>query len=316
MTESANTIRTSKLMYDGKTKLFGQNVTPGMMGSEFLCKISELVEKLFTDAQFDCIDLEKDLGITCPDPNKTKQCIVIEYLIQGLTDANAAISVFTKSLQIIKTSIGLLKDEKVKVRSAGSSGYLEDIFEGPANTITFSNNKVTFSGFMPVGARARISASRVGDFDSTGKGKVGTDLWGWAINNGNNGVRNLLGVFSMNTDTLLNADQTGGASSFTVLKENIKTFSLPISGTIGNALENNVKFQIQIAKRNKCFGLFSCRDVLVPDPGADATYDTNAKNFQHSHTYNLAANHLNTTPTPIPLIPAHIKEIPIERIIP
>lgn len=311
----ANTSKTSGLIYDMDKKLFGEQVSKGTPMNDILCIMDKLFEAAFKGVNIECIDLET-LGIKCEDTTKTKQCQVIEYLISGLTTANATMNTLSTVFQQVKSSIGSFNDEKVKITATGKVGYLADHFASNApDTIKYINDQVIFYGLVPVGFRGSVARNRLGDFDSTGKGKIKTDLWGWAINNGNNGTVSLLGYFPMYTDDINNSNITGGSINFTITAANIKTFAIPVTGTISEALDNDVKFKININAMNKCFGLGSCRKVLVPEPGADATYESDAKNFRHTHAFNLAATHTNPTPTPIDLIPRHIKVIPIERII-
>lgn len=311
----ANTTKTSKLVYDMDKNLFGEQVKKGAPMNDILCVMDKLFEAAFKGLNVDCIDLES-LGIKCSDPSKTKQCQIIEYLVAGLTTANSTMNSLQTVFQQVKTSIGTFADEKVKIDTAGKAGYLSEFFSTNApDTIKYINDKLIIRGLVPVGFRGTVSRNRLSDFDTTGKGRVATDLWGWAINNGNNGLINLLGVFPMYTDDVTKSDITGGSVNFTISASNIKTFSIPVTGTITEALENDVKFKINIGARNKCFGIGGCRLVLVPEPGADATYTTESKNFKHTHAFNLASAHTNPNPTPIDLIPKHIKVIPIERII-
>lgn len=310
--------RTSDLQYTGGKSLLLNNVKDGDKFNDLLFVLDKAIETLFKNDALDCINL-KDLGIDCPDKNKTKACIIMEWLTANLQTNSKSIATLTGVLNTIQTSVGNLADEKVKVKAAGTSGYLESIISGPTTAISFENNKINFTGFIPVGARATINKNRLVDFDATGKGKIGTDLWGWAMRNGNNGLKNVMGHFPMFTDNIANADIIGGSKDFTISKDNIQTFSIPVSGTIAEALENNVKFKVGYKHYRSFDGVNSGASKPIKDIKSntgDVDWFTDPANFKHSHGFNLKVDHTNANPTPISLLPLHIKEIPIERIIP
>lgn len=305
--------KTSEIAYRSAKKLFGNNVVDGMPLNDVFCVISELMDNLFKEIGYDCIDLKK-LGIECLDENADKKCIILNWLIDGILDFREDITNILIKIQLLQTTIGLLKDEKVKVRAAGVAGYLENIIKGPAGSVVFSDNDVTFMGFVPIGFRGTINANRVSDFDATGKGKADTDLWGWAIGNGNNGTVNQLGLFKQNTSDILLADTIGGLAEFTIDKNNIKTFTLPVTGLINDGLENGVKFKFDAT--NNLNGGPRSKGFASNHTGSVSEYETKPANLKHTHTFTLNASHTNPNVVPIPLIPRHIKEIPIERIIP
>lgn len=313
----ANGIKTSAIVYDGQKVLFGNNVKKGMPFYEVMCVISSLMEQLYANDLLECIDL-KDLGITCPDKDKSKACIITEWITSNILATNITLATLVQNIQILQTGIGLLKDEKVKVRAAGNSGYLESIIDAPGSAVTFDDNQVHFLGFVPIGTRATINRNRLPDFDNTGKGKLGTDVYGWAIRNGNNGLSNVFGLFQMFTDSLANAETTAGTDSFTVKKDNIESFTMPVTGIIQDALQNNVKFKVGFS-HHRSFDGKDGPDHPLKDSFAysgDQEWFTWPANFKHSHAFNLTVTHTKPAPTPIALLPRHIKEIPIERIIP
>lgn len=238
----------------------------------------------------------------------------MDWLVRNVKANTTSIGTLTTVLQTIQTNIGQLNDEKVKVRAAGVTNYLENIIEAPNSSIIFTDNKISFTGFVPIGTRMTVNANRIGDFDVTGKGKVATDLWGWALRNGNNGLDNAMGKFLQYTENLLNADLPGGKKEFSIVKANISSFALPVTGIITDALEDNVKFKFT-GTNNKNGGPRE-NGFASNHSGGESEYETQPRNFKHSHGFNLAASHNNPNPEPIPLIPEHIKEIPIERIIP
>jgi hypothetical protein len=309
--------RTSDLRYNGKETLIHGNIKTNDPFHKVLCAISQSLDILHKNDLLDCIDL-KTLGITCPDDSKSKICVIMEWVTATLLTNSKSLATLSGSLNTIMTSIGQLNDSKVKVKDAGTANVLANLIDAPNSAVQFSDNKVSFYGFVPVGARTTVNKNRLSDFDSTGKGKPGTDLWGWAIRNGQNGLANALGHFPMYTDSVNNADTKGGAASFTVSKDNIATFSIPVSGTITEALQNDMKFKIGYL-HVRSFDGASGIDKPVKDrrvDGNDQEWFTPGYNFKHTHGFNLTAAHTKAQPTHIELIPLHIKEIPIERIIP
>lgn len=309
----ASPYKTSEIDYNGLEKLFGNNVAPGMPLNKVLCVISKLVDTLFEQVGYDCIDLKK-LGIECLEEGADKKCVILNWLIDSVLDIREDITDIYIKIQILQTTIGALKDEKVKVRAAGISNYLENIIKAPAGNVVFTDNDVTFMGFVPIGFRGTVNANRIGDFDPTGKGKAGTDMWGWAIRNGNNGTINVLGLFLKYVDDIATADVIDGVDNFVVDKVNIKSYTLPITGLIGDALENQVKFKFDAT--NNLNGGPRSNGFASNHTGSVSEYETKPANFKHTHTFNLTATHTNPNVEPISLIPKHFKEIPIERIIP
>jgi hypothetical protein len=139
-------------------------------------------------------------------------------------------------------------------------------------------------------------------------------MWGWAIRNGNNGTVNALGLYPKYVDDVNLADIVDGVTGFTVDKTNIKTFTLPVTGLINDALENGIKFKFDAT--NNLNGGPRANGFASNHTGSVSEYETKPANFKHTHTFNLNATHTNPDPVEIPMNPKHLKEIPIERIIP
>ena len=302
-----------KVFNASKVPSFNGNVQPNDTLAEVLCVIEKLLNKAFENDEMRCIDLDA-LGIKCPDKDKTKICIVMEWVTANLLLNIKAVNQLLTNIQAIQNGLGAIKDERVKVRAAGAPKYLEDIIDAPATSVAFTDNKVSFFGFVPIGFRGTISKSRLADFDGTGKGKTGTDMWGWAIRNGQNGLDNALGLFPMYTDVVTSAGTQGGKTNFIVSKDNIGSFAVPVAGVIGDALQDNVQFKFDAT--NNVNGGPRPNGFASNHSGGLIEYSTKPYNFKHSHAFTLSATHTNPSPTPIDLIPKHIKEIPIERIIP
>lgn len=309
----ANYTKLSTTAYDGNKSLFGGQVTKGMPTNDMLCIISGLIETLFGQIGYDCIDLEK-LGIKCLDDGEDKKCVILNWMVDHILSNEQSVSNIYLILNTINTSIGLLKDEKVKVRAAGVAAYLEDIIKAPASNIVVTDNDITFMGFVPLGFCGTVNPNRLTDFDATGKGKINTDMWGWAIRNGNNGTQNVLGLFPKYTETTAVAGSVAGEEEFVIDKLNIKSMTVPVSGLIMDSLENNVTFKFDAT--NNFNGGPRPNGFASNHTGSVSEYQTKPYNFKHGHGFSLNAILTNPNPTPIPLVPKHIKEIPIERINP
>lgn len=316
MNPRLNTSTTSGIIYDDTKALFGDQVKPGLGLNPILNYISELLKDLYSRVDLDCIDL-KILGIDCADPNKTRACIIAEYLINNTTDALAAIARLNLLANTIQGSIGLFTDEKTSVTFGGIPGYLQDVLISAPGVLTPAADKKTIylSGTVPIGFTATISVSRLGDFDSSGKGKDGTDLWGWAIRNGQNGTLNVLGKFVRYADNPVDAGAIAGEDNFTVGPENLGTATIPVTGLLTESLEPGLSLDIPVGTFSHAAGGTS-REIIDFNAGSDRTLKTTAYNFKHTHGFTLNATHINPAPTAIPLIPKHITEIPIQRIIP
>jgi hypothetical protein len=294
--------KTTDIALSTSKKLFGGQVYDGMPLNNIICIISALFDKVFQQVGYDCIDL-KLLGIECLDENADKKCVILNWIIEKVNQNGTDISNINTVLQIIQTALGQFNDERVKVRAAGTAQYLEDLIQAPPGNIEYADNSITFMGFVPIGFCATINPNRINDFDVTGKGKVNTDLWGWAIRNGSNGTQKVLDLFPRYAANPNTAGAIAGALDFTVDKTNIKTMTIPVTGVINDSLDNG--------KRLPSGGPFGIKG------GVDfQSYFVQDYNLKHAHGFSLTATHTNPNATPIPLIPKHITEIPIERIIP
>ena len=317
-TPPINGIPFYKVFNASKKTSFNGNVKPNDTLEEVLCVIEGLLNKAFENDALECINLD-DLGIKCADKDKSKLCVVMEWITENLLLNIKAVAQLLINIQKIQTGLGTFKDEKVKVRAAGTAKYLEDIIDAPVGSVLIKDDKISFFGFVPIGFRGTVNKNRLGDFDGTGKGKLGTDVWGYGIRNGQNGLDNALGLFPMYTDVLASAGTQGGKSNFTLTKDNITSFAVPVAGIINEALNDNVRFKVGYRHYRSFDGSNSGASRAIKDVvsnGGDEDWFTVGANFRHSHAFTLSATHTNPTPTPIDLIPKHIKEIPIERIIP
>jgi hypothetical protein len=174
---------------------------------------------------------------------------------------------------------------------------------------------MTFSGFMPVGSVCYIDNGRIGDFDATGKGKPLTDVWGWAISNGNNGTRNRLNKFLRTIATNTDAGKSGGSNEVALTSANIPSFDIPVDGSIGSALGTE-QFEIKLEANKISDG--SGGDVYLLRVGTGQSgvnsIKTIGKNLAHTHTFDLKGAFSNPVVSKISLIPEYLFEIPIQRI--
>lgn len=313
MGNAANNTSSGKIVYDSARSLFEGNIKYGTSLNDILAYISTLISDLYTKTAFDCIDLE-DLGITCPDPNMTRECIILNYLIANNKDIQGAIASLQMVMTTINTSIGLFTDEKAKVNAAGVAGYLADKVTAPPGVITQVNDALYINGTVPIGFTASISRSRLNDFDGSGKGKSGTDVWGWAIRNGLNGTENVLGLFPRYTPTLAVAGTIDGKSDFTLDGTNIPSLTLPVTGTMSTELPNNLQLKIKVSTALYHFSGLTSHYVVDFPAGDDKEFLTDPVDLSHKHTFDLLASNVNVSPVAIPLVPRHFTEIPIQRI--
>lgn len=307
-------ISARNVLYPGKP-LLNCNIETGMDYEQVTQVLAAAIELLHNNQSLDGLDLNA-FGIECPPEDKGK---LLNHLFDLLLKEQQALSLKVAQInnfyQTVQQSVGQIKDEKVKVSSSSTVGrFLEEAITGTPGRVKVVSDKVQITGLIPVGTRAFVNPNRVNDFDVTGKGKVGTDLEGWYIRNGQNGTDNALGRFPRYTDTLSSAGQKGGSNQIDkILMKNLEAFTLSVDGSISESLITPVKIKMKLGSKNKCFGISSCLSILIPDQNsAPGLYESEALNLKHSHSHTLSVKHTNNAPEPISIIPEHIKEIPIE----
>lgn len=272
-------------------------------------------------------DIKKEIDLKCVktgllgiDPNKLTCDNLLADILNSLIAAdisiNGQINVINQRIQQILNGLGAVADEKVKASATDTTaGYLDSKIETlQPGTIKYTAGKLSFIGFAPVGTVMFINKSRLPDFDGTGKGKAGTDVWGWAIGNGQNGTVNRLGVFPRYTDDPANAGNKAGSDSVTLVAANIPGFSMSVTGTISEALTTPVQFDIKLDDRyiGVSGSVFHALQVGNGQNGSNLI-KTIAFSLKHSHAFDLQASRTNTA-TSFSILPSYIKEIPIERI--
>jgi hypothetical protein len=309
MNSARNTI------YAGKQQLLGCNIVPGMNLEDIIVVLSKALELVRSGQSLEGIKLA-DYGITCPEEESSLIELLFEAILKQQQQLSQRLSQISNFNNNVKESVGTITDEKVKVTATSQqSKFLQDAISGTPGRVKTVNDTILITGLIPIGARMLISPARGGDFDATGKGKVGTDVEGWAIRNGNNGLDNAFGRIPM-YDSRLVAGQKAGSNTITITKDNIAGFTLTVEGKINDALDNtSIKPKVPVGQKHKCFGSNQCQDVYTPpDLGTPVKVTGDALPLQHSHSHTLTAKHTNTQPTPISIVPEHIKELPIEYI--
>jgi len=280
---------------------------------EVYCKIVQDINK---NIKLSCVKTGL-IGIkdTCDLKCDNLLAEILNALIDSDININNSIDLINIRITNLIASIVVVADEKVKTSSADpTAGFLSDkIATAQPGTISTANDKLTFIGFAPVGSVMFINKSRLSDFEGSGKGKAGTDVYGWAIGNGQNGTVNRLGVFPMYTDDVNNAGTKAGANSVTLTPANIPGFNMNVTGTIAQALTTPVQFQMKFDGIGT-IGTGS-NYALKGGNGLSGSWNvyTIPANLAHTHTFDLIATRVNSA-TAISILPSFIKEIPIERI--
>jgi hypothetical protein len=307
----------ANIRYQGLKDILGCNLKAGMNMEQALEIIDALLEQLFKGASLECIKLS-DYGIDCkPEDESSILCLLLDTLLQSQLALSERLNQITRANTNVQTATQSISDEKVKAtKDSTTAKYLLDILSATTGRLKYdpATDTVKITGLVPIGARMYINPKRSTDFDTNGKGKVGTDLEGWAYRDGRNGLDNAMGYFPRYTDTIANAGKKDGKNAITIKKENIETFTLPVAGTIADALTIPVRARVPYGTLHKCFGVSSCRDVVVPSATPDKYYESDALNIQHTHNFSLTVDHDNATPEDVSILPEHIKEIPIEFI--
>lgn len=264
----------------------------------------------------------KDLGLdnTCKIKAKNLLSEIINKLVLADKAALDAFAGLQQSFINFTESTSQLKDEKVKTSDdpEETAGYLfEKIVSPQSGTVVMEDGKLNLMGFAPVGAVMMIDAGRISDFDGTGKGKSGTDVWGWALSNGQNGTRNRFGKFPRFVTVNGDAGTTAGANAVKLGAANVPSISLPVSGTIAEALDNvTPEMSFDIARINDGAGGSTLLLKQTQGHKGQQKMGNEPLNVKHSHGFNMTAKLENTNVTEIATLPEFIFELPIQRINP
>ena len=306
------------VIWKGKS-LYNCKITRDMNNEQVVKVLVDAIEAIEHEIDLSQVKL-KELGIY--DACKLQYKNLLTEILNSLIAKDQS---FAKTISDMQTQVNNIKqtadtdtDEKVKVTQADTtSGYLLDKIVSPQKgTITYKGSYLSLMGFAPVGAVMMIDNGRVGDFDATGKGKPDTDVWGWAISNGQNGTRNRLGKFPRFIATLADAGNTGGANTTIIGKENISSFDMAVSGSINEALPNDIALKFKTDYAMFSDGPGGGTAIVKLGNGLAGSKEISIPPFsvKHSHTFTLKASHSNPNPSQLNIVPEYIYEIPIQRI--
>lgn len=296
------------------------SIKKGMTLEEALDAVCKTIQCIESDINLDGVRL-KDIGINNSCKLKYKNLlteVLNAFIAQGIAFSTSLTNIQLQLQQAITTAAAI-KDEKVKASASDTAaGYLDaKITTNQPGSIVYQNDKIIITGFVPIGSVFYISRSRTPDFDNTGKGRINTDLWGYAISNGANGTTNRLNRLIRCTDTLNNAGNTGGSDTRTLEAANIPSLSTNVTGTISDAIIDPIQLEMEFNNNKIADGsggsVYLLRFTPPGTPGA-SVMKTRPYSFKHSHNHNLQANRTNSNVTPVNTLPSHILEIPIERI--
>jgi hypothetical protein len=306
------------VIWKGKS-LLDCKITRDMNNEEVIAVLVKEIENIEKEIDLSQVKI-KDLGIVdaCKLQYKNMLTEILNALIAKDMSFAQLLSDIQKQVNNFQATKDTDTDEKVKVNATDTTaGYLVDKVVSPQKgSVKVVGNQLSLMGFAPVGAVMMIDNGRIGDFDATGKGKVDTDVWGWAISNGQNGTRNRLGKFPRFIGALADAGNTGGANTTIIGKENISSFDMAVSGSINEALPNdiNLKFKTDYAMFSDGPGGGTAIVKLGGGLAGSKEVAILPFNIKHSHTFTLKASHSNPNPSQLNIVPEYIYEIPIQRI--
>lgn len=312
------TITFKDVFWKGKS-LYGCKIKKDMTAEQVTAVLVEAIESIEKEIDLSQVQLQK-IGIydKCKLQVKNLLTAVLNALITADEDFASTINDIQTQVNNVVQQISVAVDEKVKASSTDpTAGFLDSkIVSDQVGPISYNAGSIKLMGFLPIGAVIMIDAARVGDFDGTGKGKAGTDVWGFAISNGQNGTRNRLGKFPRYTANLVEAGNTGGSDTISITKDNIASFDLAVSGSIADALTDDVFAKIRFNTNKIADGSGGSTLLLRLGDGLNGSNEmrTLGFNVKHSHTFTLKSSHVNANPTAISILPAYINEIPIQRI--
>jgi hypothetical protein len=267
--------------------------------------------------------LLKELGIknNCKLTYKNLLTEIINALIKKDIDFSTQLSVLQTLVNQINTTLGAYSDTKVSASATDTaSGFLNSkITTGQVGAIEYLSDKIVFMGFVPVGSVFMISKNRLVDFDLSGKGRAGSDVWGYAIANGSNGTTNRLGAFPRYTSNLALAGNREGADTVLVTESMIPSLNINVTGTINDDLITPVSVEMEF-NTNKINDGSGGSDNLLrytpPGTPGSSVMRSRTIDLKHAHSHSLTARRVNNSPVPLSVVPSHILEIPIERINP
>lgn len=313
---------TSQVDFDGTT-LFNDKISSKTPLNKVLSDFSKIMVGLDTLTSLQKLNVSKDTLYEDFDKQSgsEKYAYLFNLLGQSIDALNKSVGEVLTQLQEGDTSIAdALYKSKVDSEDSEAS-YLESklIFEqtGSASKQEGVGGKtLMIKGVVPVGSIIFITARDLPNFDTTGKGKANTAHFGYALANGQNGTDNLMrGNYVRIPSDILEAGKQTGREHFTVSSNNINSFEMAVSGTIGNGLSTAFTFVTKLRKLILGSATGTNRTVYSP-VGTDGedSIASEQSNIQHTHSTSLKASHVNNSVQPVALNPLAINLIPIQKI--
>lgn len=316
-----NPILFSLLEYQGKKLYFG-NIKPGMTGDQILEIISCGLEVIFGKIDLSCVDFTPiaiDLK-KCNNEEEVKVtlCTLFNTIATQIATVLSTIATIQASITTIQATVNSFTDELVKVNSLDTAaGYLgSKITSDQPGTVStlLDNSAIVLHGFTPIGGIIMYKCTDFSKFDATGKGKPSTDVWGFAMCNGNNDTYEINQMFVMGTKVVTELGQTGGANDVAIEKINLptETYSASISGTTSSDGNHTHEYNYPTAKWG------SANNGEDKNFNAQAPLGTGNTSLDgvHNHSFSGSASIiLNAGPKQnLSILPKHIKLLYIQRI--
>lgn len=317
-----NSTYSSLVEYNG-INLFENLVSKGDNLNEVLCIIDDLFTGIFNKIDLTCIDLTA-IGIAVieagsPEEITTRLCDIINQIGDVIAEQNITIADLQDQIDACCNGEPVVDTFKVKVDGTDTEGYLETKLQtDQPGTLYKEAGILRLRGFVPIGFKGFYSG--VNKFDVNGKGLVNTDAWGWHICNGAGGTEDLTDMFIKTTGDLTEAGDQGGSENISVALANISSFTLPVTGSIDNALTDHTHNVTVPTISNDTVSINEVVDgvvdaILTTGVEGEVVLPTTSTNLTHTHTTSgLTATHTNASPTPLVNDPKHIKLVLIECI--
>lgn len=259
------------------------------------------------------------LNIGCELTEENLLSEILTILIKKSISLEGSIDSILQSISNINLNLQNATDKYVAVTQADANpGFLKDkISSEQYGALKIENGQIIIRGLVPVGTVVMINRSRLVDFTITGLGKPNTDVYGWAISNGANGTVNRLGKMPKYATDLTQAGNSAGSDTVSISPSNIPSITLPVSGTISDGLTSDVQIEIDLNANRIKDGSGGNTDLLrFTQYPALGPYKIKSIpiSLKHSHNHSLSAKWQNNSQTALNILPAHILEIPIEKI--
>lgn len=172
---------------------------------ECMCEMYSDIQTLKTEVG-SMFDGPYDTGCLTGVTSSSKLPAIVQELIKELCAAEAAIT----SLQTQVTNLTTNLPTTIGNFLAGALQSCQSELSETGSGATYI---ATFKGFAPIGTIMPFNGN-MGDFDSSGRGKTGTEVCGWAIADGRNGTINMKGLFPMGTTDMVGTSPVTGGTGY------------------------------------------------------------------------------------------------------